>query len=204
MIPNHPNGDQFLKSFVKATQGLLIGTYSATPQPFMGPTISHQQALQHLAAQDALKQLGGNALLTMSLLKENTGFLSPGIIDMTGIANPPDEEIFGPLVQIYRYDHFDEALTLANQTQYGLVAGLFSDNPDHYHAFYKTLRTGLINWNRPTTGALSSLPFGGIGKSGNHRPSAYFAADYCSYPIASLEQSEMTLPQEKCPGIELS
>lgn len=203
LIPNNTMGDQFLDCFIQSTETLRIDDYTAKPEPFMGPTIGYQHALHHLVAQDKLIHTGGKGLLKMSLLKENTGFLTPGIIDMTGIANPPDEEVFAPLVQIYRYDHFDDALTLANQTQYGLVAGLFSDHPTHYHAFYNAMRAGLINWNRPTTGALSSLPFGGIGKSGNHRPSAYFAADYCAYPIASLEQSEVTLPVDRCPGIEL-
>lgn len=203
-IPNNPMGDQFLESFIKTTQALRIGSYDNQPEPFMGPTIGYQQALQHLEAQETLKDAGGKSLLNMTLLKENTGFLSPGVIDMTGVSNPCDEEIFAPFVQIHRYDQFEEALVLANQTHYGLVAGLFSDNPERYHTFYHTMRAGLINWNRPTTGALSSLPFGGIGKSGNHRPSAYFAADYCSYPIASIEQSEITLPMEKYPGIDLS
>lgn len=204
LIPNNNMGDQFLDSFIKTSQTLRIGHYIEKPEPFMGPTIGYQQALHHLKAQDKLIEVGGQGLLTMSLLKENTGFLSPGIIDMTKVKSTPDDEVFAPLVQIYRYDHFDDALALANQTQYGLVAGLFSDHSQHYQAFYNAMRAGLIYWNRPTTGALSSLPFGGIGKSGNHRPSAYFAADYCSYPIASLEQSEITLPADRYPGIELS
>src|SRR5690606_16509351 len=121
-------------------------------------------------------------------LVEYTGFLSPGIIDMSNANQVSDEEIFAPLVQIYRYTNFKQALKLANQTRYGLAASLMSDNKAHYQQFYDTVRAGLINWNKPTTGAASNLPFGGVGQSGNHRPSAYFAIDYCAYPIASLEQ----------------
>jgi succinylglutamic semialdehyde dehydrogenase len=121
---------------------------------------------------------------------------------MTKVSHPADEEIFAPLVQIYRYHNFEQALQLANQTQYGLAAGLLSDSQEHYEAFYHTVRAGLINWNRPTTGAASNMPFGGIGKSGNHRPSAYFAADYCAYPIASMEQELLAMPQQ-LPGIEI-
>lgn len=137
----------------------------------------------------------------MTLLAECTGLLSPGIIDMTHFENPPDEEIFAPLVQIYRYSDFEHAIYLANQTRYGLVAGLFSNNEQNYQQFYQHVRAGLINWNRPTTGAASSLPFGGVGLSGNHRPSAYFAADYCAYPVASMEQSFLTMPEQIVPGI---
>ena len=53
--------------------------------------------------------------------------------------------------------------------------------------FQQRIRAGVANWNRPTTGAAGTAPFGGLGDSGNHRPSAYYAADYCAYPVASFE-----------------
>ncbi|MGH8807350.1 MAG: succinylglutamate-semialdehyde dehydrogenase, partial [Noviherbaspirillum sp.] len=56
-------------------------------------------------------------------------------------------------------------------------------------------------WNRPTTGAASTAPFGGIGKSGNHRPSAYYAADYCAYPVASIENHLLEMPKQLSPGL---
>ncbi len=202
MIPNTAHGDDFLNQLEHACKRFHIGAPNETPEPFMGPVISHAHALQHLDAQQALQALGGKSLLTMTLLKENVSFLSPGIIDMTSVQTPPDEEIFAPFIQVYRYDDFDQALTLANQTRYGLAAGLFSDNPTVYAQFYQTIRAGLIYWNRATTGASSQLPFGGIGQSGNHRPSAYFAADYCAYPIASLEQPQLSLPDVRLPGIK--
>ena len=203
MIPNSHHGDEFLKRFIKACSSIKVAPFDTQPEPFMGPVISHTQALKHLYAQKKLAEVGGESLLSMTLLADYTGLLSPGIIDMTRVTNPPDEEIFAPFVQIYRYDHFDQAIQLANQTRYGLSAGLLSDNEAHYQQFYRTIRAGLINWNRPTTGAASSLPFGGVGLSGNHRPSAFFAADYCSYPVASMEQAHLTTPEQLLPGIVL-
>ena len=203
LIADNAMGDAFLFQLIKATETLNVGVYTNTPEPFMGPVISHEHALAHLKAQESLIKAGGKKILMMSLLKENLSLLSPGLIDMTHVDNPPDDEIFAPLIQIYRYTHFDEAIRLANQTHYGLAAGLMSDNEESYRQFYHTIRAGLINWNRPTTGAAGNLPFGGIGKSGNHRPSAYFAADYCAYPIASLEQAQLALPTQQVPGINL-
>ncbi|TAL62588.1 MAG: succinylglutamate-semialdehyde dehydrogenase [Legionella sp.] len=203
MIPNNPKGDEFLKRFIKACQSVKVGPFEQKPEPFMGPVISYVQAIKHLHAQKKLLEIGAESLLEMRLLKEYTGLLSPGIVDMSRVDEVPDEEIFAPFVQIYRYDHLDHAIYLANQTRYGLSAGLLSDNADHYHYFYQNVRAGLINWNRPTTGAASSLPFGGVGCSGNHRPSAYFAADYCSYPIASMEQAVLSVPEHMLPGIVL-
>lgn len=203
IIPNTAFGDEFLHRFIKACKTIRIGAFEEQPEPFMGPVISHLQALKHLHAQKKLIEMGGESLLEMTLMKEYTGFLTPGIIDMSNVSSAPDEEIFAPFVQIHRYGDFDEAIDLANDTRYGLSSGLIGNNRAHYEQFYQNVRAGLINWNRPTTGAASTLPFGGLGFSGNHRPSAYFAADYCAYPVASMEQSVLTSPNQLLPGIVL-
>jgi succinylglutamic semialdehyde dehydrogenase len=72
-----------------------------------------------------------------------------------------------------------------------------------WERFHREVRAGVINWNRPLTGASSAMPFGGIGDSGNNRPSAFFASDYCSYPVASMESERLTLPEKLLPGIEV-
>lgn len=203
MVPDTKEGDAYLQQLIKAFQTVAIGPFDKDPQPFMGPVISYEQALKHLKAQEQLQNLGGTSLLSMTLLSKNTGLLSAGLIDMSSVSNPPDEEFFMPMVQVYRYQDFDEAIALANKTRFGLAAGLLSNNEQKYQYFYQKIRSGLINWNRPTTGAASSLPFGGTGCSGNHRPSAYFAADYCAYPIASMEHASLSLPQTLLPGITL-
>lgn len=202
-IPQSSFGDNFLQQLLKATRHIKAAAYTDTPEPFMGPVISLKHAQMHVQAQQQLINLGGQALLPMQLLNNNSALLSAGIIDMSEVINPPDEEIFAPLLQVYRYQDFDDALAQANNTRYGLAAGLLSDNASRYEHFYQTVCAGLINWNRPTTGAASNLPFGGIGCSGNHRPSAYFAADYCTYPVASQEQGKLTLPTQLLPGVTL-
>src|SRR5207244_5418708 len=107
----------------------------------------------------------------------------------------------GPLLQVIRVKSFDEAMTEANNTRYGLVAALFSDDRSLFERFYRRIRAGVVNFNRPTTGATGDLPFGGIGRSGNHRPSGYFAVDYCSYPVASMETATLEDPEKRIPGI---
>ena len=107
------------------------------------------------------------------------------------------------MLQIIRVKNFDAALAEANNTSYGLAAGLLSDSKTFYDRFFKQIRAGIVNWNKPTTGASSALPFGGVGMSGNHRPSAYYAVDYTSYPIASLEDSKLKMPEKLSPGISL-
>jgi succinylglutamic semialdehyde dehydrogenase len=120
---------------------------------------------------------------------------------MTGVQGIPDQENFGPLLQVKRVASLDEAIHLANDTAYGLSAGLLSEDVQQYEEFFARIRAGIVNWNTQTTGASSQAPFGGVGISGNHHPSAYYAADYCSYPVASLEVDTVKLPENLSPGI---
>jgi succinylglutamic semialdehyde dehydrogenase len=117
-------------------------------------------------------------------------FLSPAIIDTTAMAERPDVELFGPLLQVIRVEEFDEAIAEANRTRFGLSASLIGGTPQDYNRFWANIRAGIVNWNRPTNGASSAAPFGGVGLSGNHRPSAFYAADYCAYPVASAEMDQ--------------
>jgi succinylglutamic semialdehyde dehydrogenase len=140
----------------------------------------------------------------MQPLRDVLNLLSPGLLDVTNVADRADEELFGPILQLIRVDNFDAAIAEANHTRFGLAAGLLSDDRALFERFFRDVRAGVVNWNRPLTGASSALPFGGVGDSGNHRPSAYFAADYCSYPVASLESERLTMPATLSPGIDLS
>jgi succinylglutamic semialdehyde dehydrogenase len=155
-------------------------------------------------AQQQLVERGGEALVPLRMLKPGTGLVTPGLIDVTGVADRADEEIFGPLLQLIRVQDFDAAIEEANQTAFGLSAGLLSDDATAYQMFYRRVRAGIVNWNQQLTGASSAAPFGGVGLSGNHRPSAYFAADYSAYPVASIEMPESKLPAELSPGLDLS
>jgi succinylglutamic semialdehyde dehydrogenase len=170
---------------------LIIGGPFDEPEPYMGPVISNQAADQIISAWKHLIELGGRIIRPLTRLKPDLSLLSPGIIDATAIA-VPDDEIFGPVLQIIRVTDFEAAMEAANATRFGLAAGLVGGDRQLYERFWRESRAGVVNWNRPTTGASSSAPFGGAGESGNHRPSAYYAADYCSWPVASLETNEIS------------
>lgn len=202
IVPADKEGDAYLNALVAATKKLRIGVPSDRPEPFMGTVISTAAADQILAAHDDLLQRGGGSLLSLQRQTASSALLSPGIIDVTSVQDRADAEIFGPLLQVIRVGDWDAAIREANNTAYGLCAGLLSDDRDLYERFYESVRAGLINWNRPTTGASSALPFGGVGNSGNYRPSGSWAADYCSYPIASLSSPTLRIPTQRLPGME--
>ena len=203
LVPAGAAGDRLMARLIEVSARLKAGHFDDVVPPFMGAVISLAAAEQLLQAQTALIQRGGVALLEMKSIRAGTALLSPGILDVTRVADLPDEEHFGPLLQVTRYATFDDALTIANRTRYGLAAGLLSENAAEYATFLRRIRAGIVNWNRPLTGASSAAPFGGIGASGNHRASAYYAADYCAYPQASLESATLTLPDKLSPGLVL-
>jgi len=203
-VPEGESGDALLEKLIKATKKLTPGIYDAEEQPFMGAMISAQAASAMLNAQNNLLDKGASALVSMQHIDTSTGLVSPGIIDVTSIANElPDEEHFGPLLKVIRYSDIDQAIAMANATRFGLSAGLLADDKADYDYFLPRIRAGIVNWNRPITGASSAAPFGGIGDSGNHRASAYYAADYCAYPVASVELDKVTLPSTLSPGLIL-
>ncbi|MCO4799010.1 MAG: succinylglutamate-semialdehyde dehydrogenase [Colwelliaceae bacterium] len=196
-------GDAILEKLIASTQSIKIGYFDDEEQPFIGSMISEKAALGLVQAQSQLLALGGKALLPLEHKEVGTGFVSPGIIDVTDITEMPDEEHFGPLLKVYRYTDFDQAIDEGNNTSFGLSAGLLADNEADYQHFFKRIRAGIVNWNKPITGASSAAPFGGIGDSGNHRASAYYAADYCAYPVASVEAEKMAIPGTLSPGLTI-
>lgn len=203
LVPAGEWGDALLARLVAVTASIKVGRFDEQPAPFMGSVISLAAAEHLLKAQEHLLANGAVALLAMSQPLEGAALLTPGILDVSGVAQRPDEEFFGPLLQVIRYGDFDEAVREANATQYGLAAGLLSDSRERFESFLLDSRAGIVNWNKQLTGAASSAPFGGIGASGNHRPSAYYAADYCAYPVASLESESLALPATLTPGVSL-
>lgn len=184
--------DRFIPELKKMTDRLVIGDPHGDPPPFMGPVIDNDTADGLTESFLALMSHGGRPIRHMTRPIAGRPFLSPGIIDLTDMPDRPDIELFGPLLQIIRVPDFAAAIHEANNTRFGLSASLIGGSPEQYNEFWANSRAGVVNWNATTNGATSSAPFGGIGLSGNHRPSAYYAADYCAYPVVS---SEMETPK---------
>ncbi len=203
VVQDNAAGAAFLRRLVEVAARLTVGPSDAEPQPFMGPVVSSAVAARLVQAQADLAARGGKVLLQMRQSDPGAGFVSAGIVDVTEATGVPDEEWFGPLLQVIRVKDFDTAIKVANDTEFGLAAALLSNDESLWQRFRVRVRAGVVNWNRPTTGAASSAPFGGVGKSGNQRPSAYYAADYCAYPVASIETAELELPAKLAPGLTL-
>jgi succinylglutamic semialdehyde dehydrogenase len=203
IVPEGAAGDAILSAVTALSDRLTIGAWNEQPEPFMGPLISPAAATRVAAQVEELVKRGALPLRPLEEMPgRSSAFLSPAILDVTGV-DVPDEEIFGPVLQVRRVADFDAAILAANATRFGLSAGLISDDDALWEQFQRHIRAGVVNRNRPTTGAAGSMPFGGLGDSGNHRPSAYYAADYCAYPVASFEADRVIDQAQDLRGVRL-
>jgi succinylglutamic semialdehyde dehydrogenase len=182
--------DALIDEVKRLADRIIVGAPFDDPSPFMGPVIDNAAADGLTESFVYLLSNGGKPIKHMVRQDPKLPFLSPAIIDTTAMKERPDVELFGPMLQVIRVDDFDEAIAEANNTRFGLAASLVGGTPQEYNRFWANVRAGIINWNRPTNGASSSAPFGGVGLSGNHRPAAFYAADYCAYPVTSTEMEQ--------------
>ncbi len=187
LIVEHGKEKPLLDAIAKLIDRIIVDHPFADPQPFMGPVIDGAAA-DHLQEQWVeLMMKGGKPIRRLDRPYQDRPYLTPALIDVTDVKDRPDEELFGPVLQIVRVKDFDAAIKEANATRFGLAASLVGGSPEQFRGFWTRVRAGVINWNKPTNGAPSNAPFGGVGASGNHRPSAFYAADYCAYPVTSSE-----------------
>ena len=179
ILPTGGFGDAVIDALQAKIAAVKIGRWDID-DIFIGPVVSTQAAEQAIKFEADIISRGGRSL---TALDRDGAFLRPGLIDVTGV-DVPDEELFAPVLQIIRTPDLDAAIATANDTRFGLASGLICEDESVWDFARPRLRAGIVNWNKPTTGAASTLPFGGPGLSGNHRPAAYYAADYCAWPQA--------------------
>jgi len=179
--------DALLKEVTKLTDRLIVGAPFDDPAPFMGPLIDAEATTGLIDSFRYLAAHGGTAIRVPEQPRAGLPFLTPGIVDVTALADRPDVELFGPILQVIRVETAEEALREANATRFGLVSGLIGGSPELYEQFWAGGRTGIVTWNRATVGADDAGPAGGTGLSGNHHPGGTYAPDFCAYPVASGE-----------------
>jgi succinylglutamic semialdehyde dehydrogenase len=201
IVPEGAQGDVLIEAVNAMVDRLIFAPWNSTPEPYAGPLISVKAAEAALKALQDRIDMGAKVIRASGPVGNLPGaFVQPAIIDVTGVA-VPDEEMFAPFLSVTRVGSFEAAIEAANATRYGLSAGLVSNDPTNWDRFIRRIRAGVVNFNRPTTGAAGDMPFGGLGASGNHRPSAYYAADYCAYPVASFEAGAVKNIESEIKGL---
>ena len=196
----------FLEDLANLAQKLPLGSPFENPAPFYGPLVSKKAQREHLAFQKRLLSRGGYALLegTIPTDKGPGCFVTPALIKMQAHNLIADRASFGPCLQVAMAGDLEEAIDIANETPFGLSSAVMSDREKDFFIARERLRAGIVNWNTPTTGASSHLPFGGIGHSGNFRPAGSAMIDSCAYPVVSKLSKTLQMPTEKqrLPGLQ--
>jgi succinylglutamic semialdehyde dehydrogenase len=194
----------FVERFHQCAKAFKIG--HPLDNPFMGPLIDSEAVDRYLKFIGIAQREGCEILMRGKQLevRDYIGYyVTPtiAVTDRLSVAQIKKSvyqqtEIFAPNVVVVGVDDWDEAIQLANATQFGLVASVFTESQERYLHCVEDLEVGLINWNKSTVGASSRLPFGGLKKSGNHFPTAILATQYCTYPVASLENRTQFFSKE--------
>lgn len=197
--------DKFIDKFYETAKKLTIGHWKENP--FMGPLINAAAVEKYVRFQEIASREGADRLMRGKVLDSTSHkgyYVTPSICVVDRFREDSvyqKSEIFGPNVAIYRTSDFDEALKINSSTGFGLVTSVFTKKRALYEETVLRGRSGLVNWNRTTNGASSKLPFGGLGKSGNDRAAADFAVQYCTVPVASLEDPTPFDPKAAPPGL---
>ncbi|MCA9795116.1 MAG: aldehyde dehydrogenase family protein [Candidatus Eremiobacteraeota bacterium] len=169
---------------------------------FMGPLASASALQGFMASQEMANK--DPALATLVAAENPAHCLTSAALHRVERYRPDHpylrEEVFGPALTIEAVADTDEAIARALDTDYGLSFSIFTRERSTYETALRSVPCGIVNWNRATNGASGRLPFGGLGKSGNHRPAALWAPYYCTYPVAELRKPYGQVDENPCPG----
>lgn len=185
---------RFIERLHERAKAFEIGHWSE--QPFMGPLIDSASVDRYtkflgIAVREGFELVMRGKALELSrpghYVAPSIALLSNPTLESTRKSVFQQTELFAPAVAVLPVRELEEAVAQANETQFGLVASVFTRSRGVYDQVRRGLDVGLVNWNKSTVGASSRLPFGGLKKSGNHFPTALSAGLYCALPVSSLE-----------------
>jgi methylmalonic acid semialdehyde dehydrogenase len=162
--------DEFVSKIVERAKRMRIGD-GADSATEMGPIVDEKQfntVLKYIdiGREDGAVMLTGGKRAAGNPL-ENGYFIEPTVFDLvTPDMRIAQEEIFGPVLSVLRVKDFDEAMTVANDSQYGLTSSIFTNDPNLIFRFVHEIETGMTHINSPTTGGEAHIPFGGVKMTG--------------------------------------
>jgi len=159
--------DEFIEELKSATEATKFGDVF-DDDTAAGPVVNKSQYDDILAAIETAKKDGRVVVDGGATGQEDDGyFISPVIVaDVDNASETAQEEIFGPVLAVIKARDFDHAVEIANDTRYGLTAGLATRSLRYTHEFAERSEVGIVNVNTPTAGVEFQVPFGGIKESG--------------------------------------
>jgi succinylglutamic semialdehyde dehydrogenase len=198
--------DRFTARMAELVKGLAVG-HPSNPDVFMGPVTTAAGLEKFLVGCESGEREGAEAIVPTGRLElpQRGHYARPALHRVRtpkADSKYQREELFGPDLAIYAIRDLDEGIALANAVDYGLSAAVFTRDAAAFEVCARRIEAGVINWNAPTVGSSSRLPFGGLKKSGNHRPAGLFSTLYCAYAIA-ITKGEAALDRKTiAPGVK--
>ena len=158
--------DTFVQKLVERTKKITVGP-SEDPGNYMGPVVS-QSAMKTILDYIEVGKKEGKLLTGGKRLAGEGYFIEPTIIaDVAPKARLAQEEVFGPVLAVIKAKNYDQALEIANNTEFGLTGAVYSKNPEKIKKAEETFHVGNLYLNRKCTGAMvGAHPFGGFNMSG--------------------------------------
>ncbi len=172
--------DAFTDRLTTETLALNVGN-PLDPTTHVGPVVSQNQLTGNLGYVDIAKGEGAEVIGGEQLTLETEGyFQAPALfLNATNDMRSSREEIFGPCASVIRVGDFDEALSVANDTEFGLSAGICTSSLKHARTFRARAQAGMVMVNLPTAGVDYHVPFGGTkGSSYGSREQGRYAAEF--------------------------
>jgi 1-pyrroline-5-carboxylate dehydrogenase len=161
--------DQIAPKVVELTKEISVGATDEGPEVYMGPVID-MDAMNKIKSYIDIGAGEGKLLLGGKVIETNGDgyFIEPTIFgDASPDSRIAQEEVFGPVLTLIRADSFDDALDIANSTEYGLTGAVFSRSRERLERARREFHVGNLYFNRKCTGALVGVhPFGGFNMSG--------------------------------------
>jgi len=194
--------DEYQQRLSRVLGGMVIGA-PLDPGVFMGPLVSEAAHDKVTRLREMARDAGGERIVEVDP-DLPAPWIGPGLVRFSGTDQShayQRDEIFGPEACLYAIDDLDQAIAAINDSEYGLVASVFTRDRAAYEHAVGRVDTGLLNWNKGTTGASGKLPFGGEKRSGNGRPAGVTATVYTTRPQAHLESEAGFDPESLPPGM---
>lgn len=169
--------DRFVEAVLERLKSLKVGN-PLNPETHIGPVVDERQLQQNLKYVEIAKEEGGNLVFGGEQLQlETDGFFQQPalIIDTTSEMRINREEVFGPVASVIKARDYEHALELANDTEFGLSAGIVTQSLKHATHFKRHAQAGMVMVNVPTAGVDYHVPFGG------RKGSSYGAREQGSY-----------------------
>jgi len=162
--------DEFVARIARRAESIRLGD-GMDPQTEMGPSVDETQfktvlSYLNIGREDGATLICGGERATGNGLDKGY-FVRPTVFDhVTSDMRIAREEIFGPVLSVMRVRDFDEAMQVANDTEYGLSSSIFTNDAARIFRFVDEIETGMTHINSPTTGGEAHIPFGGIKGTG--------------------------------------